>query len=90
MVKKTPMHLLFLCLHNKAASAKVIKYNRLYFQLGLGQLLTMSIAFTFKCLFHPASLKRVVSWLAFVIAIFMAHENDHNKSKTGYGTCKAC
>ena len=29
-----------------------------------------------KGLFHPACLARVVSWFAFVVAIFMAHEND--------------
>ena len=28
-----------------------------------------------KDLFHPACLVRVVSWFAFVVAIFMAHEN---------------
>ena len=28
-----------------------------------------------KGLFHPPFLARVVSWLAFVVAIFMAHEN---------------
>ena len=28
-----------------------------------------------KGLFHPACLARVVSWFAFVVAIFMAHEN---------------
>ena len=28
-----------------------------------------------KDLFHPACLTRVVSWLAFVVAIFIGHEN---------------
>ena len=28
-----------------------------------------------KGLFHPACLARVVSWFAFVVAIFMGHEN---------------
>ena len=28
-----------------------------------------------KGLFHPACLARVVSWFAFLVAIFMAHEN---------------
>ena len=28
-----------------------------------------------KGLFHPACLAHVVSWFAFVVAIFMAHEN---------------
>ena len=31
--------------------------------------------FCLKGLFHPAFLARAVSWLAFVVAIFMAHEN---------------
>ena len=31
--------------------------------------------FTLQGLFHPACLARVVSWFAFVVAIFMAHEN---------------
>ena len=30
---------------------------------------------TLKGLFHPACLARVVSWFAFVVAIFMGHEN---------------
>ena len=34
--------------------------------MGMGRLL--------KGLFYPASLARVVSWLAFVVAIFMGHE----------------
>ena len=33
------------------------------------------ITFSLKGLFHPAFLARVVSWLAFVVAIFMGHEN---------------
>ena len=31
--------------------------------------------FLLKGLFHPACLARVVPWFAFVVAIFMAHEN---------------
>ena len=31
-----------------------------------------------KDLFHPAFLSRVVSWLAFDVAIFMAHEDGDN------------
>ena len=30
---------------------------------------------SFKGLFHPAFLARVVSWFPFVVAIFMGHEN---------------
>ena len=30
---------------------------------------------TLKGLFHPACLARVVSWFAFVVAVFMGHEN---------------
>ena len=33
------------------------------------------VIITLKRLFHPACLARVVSWFAFVVAIFMAHEN---------------
>ena len=43
-----------------------------------------------KGLFHPACLARAVSWLAFVVAIFMAHENDDNKGQRGDRTCKEC
>ena len=32
-----------------------------------------------KGLFHPACLARVVSWFAFVDAIFMAYENGHKQ-----------
>ena len=32
-----------------------------------------------KGLFHPAYLARVVSWFAFVVAIFMAHENGEKQ-----------
>ena len=32
-----------------------------------------------KGLFHPACLARVVSWFAFVVAIFMAHQNGDNQ-----------
>ena len=43
-----------------------------------------------KALFHPAFLARVDSWFAFVVAIFMAHENGDNKGKPRDDTCKAC
>ena len=43
-----------------------------------------------KALFHLAFLARVVSWLAFVVAIFMGHENGDNKGKPGGGTYKEC
>ena len=35
-----------------------------------------------KDLFHPACLARVVSWFAFVVAIFMAHENADKQRPT--------
>ena len=35
-----------------------------------------------KCLFHPAFLAHVLSWLAFVVAIFMAHENGDKQRQT--------
>ena len=43
-----------------------------------------------KGLFHPASLARVASWFAFVVTIFMAHENGDNKGKPRGDTCKGC
>ena len=45
---------------------------------------------TLKGLFHPACLARAISWLAFVVAIFMGHENGDNKGQLTDGTCKAC
>ena len=41
-------------------------------RIHLGRLFTVA---PLKGLFHPACLARVVSWNAFVVAIFMAHEN---------------
>ena len=38
--------------------------------------------FQLKGLFHPACLARVVSWFAFVFAIFMAHENGGKQRPT--------
>ena len=35
-----------------------------------------------KALFHPACLARVVSWFAFVVTIFMAHENGDKQRET--------
>ena len=35
-----------------------------------------------KGLFHPACLARVASWFAFVVAIFMAHENGDKQRPT--------
>ena len=35
-----------------------------------------------KALFHPACLARVVSWFAFVVAIFMGHENGDKQRET--------
>ena len=40
--------------------------------------------------FHPAFLARVVSWLAFVVAIFMGHENGGNKGQPRDDACKEC
>ena len=37
---------------------------------------------TLKGLFHPACLARVVSWFAFVVAIFMGHENGGKQKPT--------
>ena len=39
---------------------------------------------------HPTCLARVVSSLASVVAIFMAHKNGDNKGEPGHGTCKVC
>ena len=41
-------------------------------------------------LFHPACLARAASWLAFVVAIFMGHENSDNKGQRIDRTCKEC
>ena len=41
-----------------------------------------SFARSLKALFHPACLARVVSWFAFVVAIFMAHENGDKQRET--------
>ena len=41
-----------------------------------------------KGLFHPACLARVVFWFAFVVAIFMAHENAKGQPKDD--TYKEC
>ena len=35
-----------------------------------------------KGLFHPACRARVVSWIAFVVAIFMGHENGDKQKPT--------
>ena len=35
---------------------------------------------TLKALIQPACFAGVISWLAFVVAIFMAHENGDNKA----------
>ena len=37
-----------------------------------------------------AFLANAVSWLFFVVAIFMAHGNDNNNSKSNDSTCRAC
>ena len=43
-----------------------------------------------KALIQPAYLARVASWLAFVVTIFMAHENGDNKDQPRDGASKAC
>ena len=43
---------------------------------------TIVINSLLKGLFHPAFLSRVISSLAFVVAIFMAHQNGDNKGET--------
>ena len=47
------------------------------------------LKFLFKGLFHPACLARTISWFAFVVAIFMSHENGDNKGQLKGDTCKA-
>ena len=46
--------------------------------------------FDIKDLFHPALLAHVLSWLAFVVAIFMGHAKGDNKGKPGSDTCREC
>ena len=41
-------------------------------------------------LFHPACPTCVVSWFAFVVAIFMGHENGDDKGKPRDDTSKEC
>ena len=43
-----------------------------------------------KGLFHPAFLAGVISWLAFVVAIYTAHENGENKGQARDDTYKEC
>ena len=43
-----------------------------------------------KGLFHPAFLPCAVSWLAFVVAIFMGHEKGDNKGQPRDDACKEC
>ena len=50
----------------------------------------VALLLTLKGLCHLAFLTRFVSWLAFVIAIFMALENGDNQGKPGDGNCRAC
>ena len=42
-----------------------------------------------KALIQPSCLARVVSWLAFVVVVFMGHENGEDKGQSGDETCKA-
>ena len=43
-----------------------------------------------KGLFHPSCLSRAVSWLVFVVAIFMGHKNSDDKGKPRDDTWKEC
>ena len=43
-----------------------------------------------KALIQPAFLARVASGLAFVVAIFMGHENGDNKGQLRDDASKAC
>ena len=42
-----------------------------------------------KIFFHPAFLASAVSFLAFVVAIFMGYENSNNKGRPRDGTFEA-
>ena len=53
-----PTHPLFLWLHNKATHVEIIKFKRLYFQLGPGQLSTMLIPF--NMVFIPKKLTKTL------------------------------
>ena len=43
-----------------------------------------------KALIQPECLARVASWLAFVVTIFMGHENGDNKGQLRDDASKAC
>ena len=45
---------------------------------------------TLKALIQPECLARVASWLAFVVTIFMGHENGDNKGQLRDDASKAC
>ena len=49
---------------------------------------TMLPRIIFKGLFHPAFFAQVVSWLAFVVTIFMGHKNGDNKGRPRDDPCK--
>ena len=43
-----------------------------------------------KALIQPACSAGAISWLAFVVTIFMGHRNGDNKGKPRADTCKVC
>ena len=49
----------------------------------------VKLASIIKGLFHPGCIARAVSWVAIVIAIFVAHENGDNKSQLKNYKCNA-
>ena len=65
------------------------KANKIFF-IESCQLLTRRLCVNFKGLFHPACLARVVSWLAFVVLIFMEHGNGDDEGQPRNDTCKEC
>ena len=58
--------------------------------IGDGWQMGISALWQVEGLFHLACLARVVSRLALVFAIFMAHENEENKGNLGDSKCKEC
>ena len=46
--------------------------------------------FKLKALIQPACFADAISWLAFVVAIFMSHENSDDKGQPRGDTCKVC
>ena len=44
--------------------------------------LSIKLFKSLKGLFHPACLARIISWFAFVVTVFMAHENGDKQRQT--------